>query len=137
MRKKNEESGVDSSYGNNSRGSLVTFLAGIALFSLGTYLILQNTIISTSFGLSSLLGRDIPFGVTLIPLLIGIIMLFFNEKNILGWILFVGGILLILVGILMGLKIRFMPVTLFQNILMYGCVAAGIGLALKGLFGKN
>lgn len=134
---KKYDSGVSSSFGNNSRGSLVSFLAGVGVFALGAYMVMQNTVITSGFRLSALFGRDISFGVTLIPLLLGIIVLFFNEKNILGWILFVGGILLILVGILMGLHIYFKPVSLVTAIIMYGCVAAGIGLSLKGLFGKN
>ena len=36
----------------------------------------------------------------------------------------------------MGLKIRFMPVTLYEAILMYGMTAAGLGLVLRGLLGK-
>jgi len=47
------------------------------------------------------------------------------------------GLLIILLGILMGLQITFRRTTLFIAMLMYGMTAAGIGITLKGLFGKS
>ncbi|PRR83362.1 hypothetical protein [Clostridium vincentii] len=128
------------SYGGNKgreKGNLFTFFVGIIVFGIGVFLIFQNTTISSNFGLSRMLGFDPPFGLVLLPLIIGIIVLFFNEKSILGWLLVIFGVIFILLGILMGLQISFRRTTLFIAILMYGMTAAGIGITLKGLFGKS
>ena len=119
------------------KGNILTFFVGIIVFLIGVYLIFQNTVISTGFSLTGMLGFTPNFGIVLLPLLIGIIVLFFNHHSILGWFLIILGILIILMGILMGLRIRFMPVSLFEGIFMFGMTAAGIGVTLKGLFGKN
>lgn len=141
-KKKHKEEGYYSydsyeSSGNKSKGNILTFFVGIIIFSVGAFMIFQNTIISTHFGLANLIGFDPPFGLVLLPLIIGIIILFFNEHSFLGWFLLIVGALIILLGILMGLEIRFRQTTLFTTIMMYGLTAAGIGITLKGLFGKN
>lgn len=143
-RKKKESSNFEyneSDYGDyhssREKGNILTFFVGIIIFFIGTFMIFQNTTISTNFGLARLIGFEPPFGAVLLPLIIGIIILFFNEKSILGWFLFIVGILIILVGILMGLQITFRRTTLFVAIMMYGLTAAGIGITLKGLFGRK
>jgi len=114
-----------------------SFIFGAILFGIGVYLIFQNTIVSTQFSLMDLIGFNPPFGLVILPLLIGIGILFFNEKSILGWLITIFGIVTILLGILMGLKIYFKPVSLYQAVLMYGMTAAGIGLIAKSFFGKR
>ena len=118
----------------NSSGS---FFTGLILAAIGIFLITQNTTLYTSFSLMDVIGFTPPFGLVLLPLLIGIGVLFFNGKSILGWVLTVFGVVTILLGILMGLKISFRPVSLYQGILMYGLTAAGAGLILKGLVQKK
>lgn len=120
----------------NSGGSIGSFFGGLILLCIGVYLIFQNTIVRSNFSLDSVIGFTPSFGLVLLPLIIGIVILFFNGKSWIGWILLVFGAVTILLGILMGLRIRFMPVTLYEGLLMYGMAAAGLGLVLKGLFGK-
>jgi len=122
---------------SGSEGNLGSFFLGVICFAIGVYLIFQNTIISTQFSLMDIIGFNPPFGLVILPLLIGIGILFFNEKSILGWIVTIFGIITILLGILMGLRIYFRPVTLYQAVLMYGMTAAGIGLIAKAFFGKR
>lgn len=100
-------------------------------------MIFQNTIITTGFNLSSIFGFTPNFGLVLIPLLLGVIRLFFDEESVLGWFLVILGVVIIIVGILMGLRIHFRTITLFEGIMMFGMVAAGIGIMLKGVFGKS
>ena len=105
------------------------------LLCAGIYLIFQNTIISSNFSLEKVIGFTPSFGLVLLPLIIGIVVLF--QFKVMGRLaLYCFGMLIILLGILMGLKIRFMPVTLYEAILMYGMTAAGLGLVLRGLLGK-
>ncbi len=115
--------------------SLIYFIVGMALMAGGLFLIFQNTIISSGFTLVDILGFTPPTGIIILPLLIGIGVLFFNGKSVIGWILVTLGIITILLGLLMGLRMTFRPVTLYHGIMMFGMTAAGAGLFLKAFFG--
>ena len=65
--------------------------------------------------------------------LIGVGVLFYNEKSIIGWGLTVFGLMIIILGIIMGLRIIFMPVTLYQGLFMFGLIFGGAGLVLRFL----
>lgn len=115
-----------------------SFFAGLAFSVLGIFLITQNTIVRTSFNLSRITGGyNPPFGLLLLPILIGIILLFAMKKQIWGWLLIIFGLCTILLSLLMGLEIRFRPVTLYYTILMYGSVAVGAGLMIRGVIQSN
>ena len=45
----------------------------------------------------------------------------------LGWLLTVGGIAVILVGVLMNMDIYFRPTSLWETILMFGLIGGGSG----------
>ena len=119
------------------RGNIFTFFCGIIVFCLGVYLVFQNTVVTTGFSLYRYIGFEPPQGLVFLPLLIGIIMIFFKDKSIVGWILIILGILIIRLGILSGLRIYFKTTSLFEAIMMFGLTAAGIGITLKGLYGKK
>lgn len=131
--KKPETEELFEKEGTSSGKRLVWFLTGLGLFGGGTFLVTQNTILSSRFSLMDILGINPPFGLVILPLLIGIGVLFFNEKSVIGWVLTIVGLAAILLGVLMNLSIFFKPVTLYQGILMFGLIAAGIGLISKAL----
>jgi len=115
-------------------GGIGEFLAGVLTASVGFYLLFSHVQVHSSywnfFGAG---GAGRSFGVTLIPLLFGIGILFVNGKSVLGWFLTVGGLLLILAGILVNLDIYFQSTSLMNTLLMLGLIAAGFGLVVKGL----
>ncbi|WP_010245214.1 hypothetical protein [Acetivibrio cellulolyticus] len=115
----------------------VYFLVGLALFCGGIFLIFQNTTLYTNFTLLDIMGFTPPFGIVLIPFIIGVGVLFFNEKSIIGWFLTILGLVTIVLGIIMGLKIYFKPVSLYQGLIMFGMAAAGAGLTLKAIYGRK
>src|SRR5713226_6040377 len=71
--------------------------------------------------------------LTMLPLLIGVGVLFFDGKSKLGWILTAGGLLTILAAVLMSLSIHWEPTSLFNTLLMFGLLAAGVGLVARSL----
>lgn len=115
----------------------VYFLVGLALLCGGLFLIFQNTTLSTNFTLMDIMGFTPPFGVVLIPFIIGVGVLFFNEKSFIGWLLTIMGLVIIVLGILMGLRVYFNRITLAQGLIMFGMAAAGAGLTLKAVAGKR
>jgi hypothetical protein len=113
-------------------GGLGEALGGLAMIAAGVYLVFSHVTVHTSFW--RFLGTPgQSFGLTLLPLLVGIGALFFNGSSRLGWVLLVGGVLLILAGILMNLDVYFQPTSLWNTILMFGLIGGGVGLFAKGL----
>jgi len=111
-------------------GGLGLFIFGLALAIAGGYLI-SNQVQVTS-GYWHWWGSN-TFGLTLIPLVIGLGLLFFDGRSIAGWILAGGGLVIIFVGILANLQIYFQQTTLFNVILMLTLFAAGLGLMARAV----
>ena len=66
-------------------------------------------------------------------MLIGIGLLFFSGRNILGWLLTAGGALFILAGVIANLHIYFQPTSLFNTMVMLILLAGGLGLIARAL----
>ena len=129
-RKTEEESkGYRFSPGGTSGGTGM-FLFGAALAIAGGYLIMNQ--VQVTSGYWRWWGEN-TFGLTLLPLVIGIGLLFFNGRSIAGWLLAGGGAVIIFVGILTNLEIYFRQTSLFNVILMLVLFAAGLGLMARAL----
>ncbi len=113
-----------------TRGGIGEFLLGLGLLVVGGYLVMRRVTVFTGywtwFGGST-------FGITLIPLLLGVGLLFFNGKSMVGWLLAGGGLLIIFAGVLLNLNISFTPTDLFSTLLMFGFMAAGLGLIARSV----
>jgi uncharacterized protein len=109
-------------------GGLGEFLIGLALAVAGGYLLTQQVTVST--GGWSIWGYN-AFGLSLVPFLIGVTMVFVNAKSVLGNLLLYSGLIIILAGVIMNLRIYFQPTSLFNTLLMLGMLAAGVGLIIK------
>lgn len=111
-------------------GGIGLFLLGFIMAVAGGYLFLDRVqIIGTSwrwFGASG-------FGLSLIPLLIGVFLLFLDYRSIPGWLLTVGGIVIIFAGVLSHLDIFFRPTSLFETILMLVLLVGGLALIVRSL----
>lgn len=113
-------------------GGLGETLAGLVMIAVGVYIVFDHVTVHTGFWrFFGTPGQS--FGLSLLPLLVGVGALFFNGKSLLGWVLLVGGVALILIGILMNLDIYFRPTSLWNTLLMFGLIAGGVGLFAKGL----
>ena len=95
---------------------------------MGGYLIMSQ--ITVTSGYWQWWGPN-TFGLTLIPLAIGIGLLFFNAKSIVGWIVAGASILIIFTGVLSSLVIYFRQTSLFTMILMLALFAGGLGLMAR------
>ncbi len=113
-------------------GGIGTFLGGAAMVVAGGYLLLTQ--VSVTSGGWYFYGYN-AFGLSLVPLLIGIGMLFYNGRSIPGWVLTGAGALIIVVGIIANLQIYFRTTSLFNTLIMLGLLAGGIGLVARSLRG--
>ena len=111
-------------------GGTGQFLIGLAMVVGGGYLVTNQVTVTSGFW--DLFGYN-AFGLSLLPLLIGIAILFFNGKSLLGWGLTAGGALIIFLGILTHLNIFFRPTSLFNTLLMLVLLFGGIGLVARSL----
>jgi uncharacterized protein len=111
-------------------GGIGQFLAGILCAGIGVYLMLNQVQVTTSWG--HFWGFN-SFGLSLVPMLIGIGMLFFNGRSVVGWILTILGFGIILAGILMNMDIYFKPTSLYNTLFMLALLAAGLGLIARSL----
>jgi hypothetical protein len=116
-------------------GGVGTFIAGLLLSAVGGYLVLNQVQVTSSFMFFGLWGfsRPASFGLTMLPMLIGVGVLFFDGKSKLGWVRTVGGALTILAAVLMSLSIHWETTSLFNTLLMFGMLAAGLGLVARSL----
>lgn len=126
-----------------TQGGTGQFLLGLAMMGVGGYLLLNAIVVTSSFGLGypvygfSLLGGAyaITSGMILIPMVIGVGMIFYNGRSIAGWVLFVGSVLALVFGVLASLRFSFRPMSAFDLIVILVLVAGGVGLFLKSLRG--
>lgn len=112
-------------------GGLGHFLLGLAMTCVGAYLLSNQVMVATSYW--SFYGQS-TFGITLLPLLTGVAMLFWNGRSALGWLLTGGGALFIFAGVIANLHIYFQPTTLFNTIVMLVLLVGGLGLIARALF---
>ena len=86
------------------------------------------------FGFSAFGGNyGISGGMVLIPLMFGIGMVFFNAKNIFGWILFIGSITALIFGVIASLHFSFATMSAFDLLVILVLAIGGLGLFLRSL----
>jgi hypothetical protein len=115
-------------------GGLGYFLMGFVMACVGGYLLSNRVTVMGSYWM---FHGDNAFGITLIPLLFGIAILFWNGRSVIGWLLTVGGALFILAGVIANMHIYFQPTSLFNTIVMLVLLVGGIGLVARSLSPHN
>jgi hypothetical protein len=121
---------IDTRGAGGTTGGIGQFLFGLGMAVAGAWL-LTNQVQVTSGGWV-VWGHN-AFGLSLIPLIVGIGLLFFNGRSIVGWLLTFAGAVIVFVGILTNLDIYFRPTSLFNTLLMLVLLAGGIGLIARSL----
>jgi hypothetical protein len=111
-------------------GGLGDFLIGFAMACIGGYLLSNQVSVVGSYW--SFYGTS-TFGITLIPMLIGIGMMFFNGRSVIGWLLTVAGALFILAGVIANMHIYFQPTSLFNTLVMLILLVSGLGLIARAI----
>ena len=96
----------------------------------GAYLITQR--VSVTSGFWTLWGYN-TFGLSPVPLIFGIGILFFNGRSIAGWLLLIAGVVIIFAAILMNLQLYVQQTSLFNTIVMLVLLVGGLGLIARAL----
>lgn len=111
-------------------GGFGHFALGFIMACIGGYFLVNQVTVVGSYW--SFYGGN-SSGITLLPMLFGIGLLFWKGKSIIGWILTIGGALFIFAGILANLHIYFRPMSLFNTIIMLVLLVGGLGLIARGI----
>jgi hypothetical protein len=111
-------------------GGLGEFLIGLAMAAAGGYMLTSRVSVTTGYW--QLWGYN-AFGLTLVPFIFGILLLFFNGRSVIGWLLLFTGVVLILAGIILNLQIYFGHTSLFELIVMLVLLFGGLGLLARSL----
>ena len=111
-------------------GGVWEFFVGFVMTVAGGYLLLNQVTVTSGFW--QVFGHS-AFGLSLLPLVVGIGVLFFNGRSWLGWLLTVAGTVIIFVAILVNMQIFFRPASLFNTLVMLVLLAGGLGLIARGV----
>ena len=111
-------------------GGVGQFLCGFVLAVVGGWLLMNQVTVSS--GAWMFWGYD-AFGLSLLPFVIGVGMLFFNGKSVLGWLLLLAGLAIVLAGIIVNLHVYFRPTSLFNTLMILVLLFGGIGLIARSL----
>ena len=120
-----------------SQGGEWQFLIGIVMMIAGFYLLFNAIAIETRFGLGMRLygigGVGITSGMLMIPFIGGIVSIFYKASNPVGWLLSVGSLIAMVVGVLANSQFSFRAMSAFDLIVILVLAFGGLGLFLKSL----
>ena len=119
--------------GENNGGPLQFFL-GLVLLAVGLFWFSQSIMVQTNWFSWRLGGVQLSSGLSVVPLILGIIWMFFNPKSWAAKIVTILGGILIVASIIMSINFHFVRTSLFSFIVMISFMAAGSGLLLRALF---
>lgn len=111
-------------------GGIGEFLMGFVMTCVGGYLLSNQVSVVGSYW--SFWGAN-TFGITLIPLLFGVGILFWNGRSGAGWLLTAAGALFILAGVIANMHIYFQPTSLFNTLVMLILLVGGLGLIMRSV----
>lgn len=122
-----------------TEGGVGAFLFGLTMMVAGGYLLLRGIVVRPVFGFGTVAfgfgGAQITTGMILIPFIFGVGMIFYNSRWWLGWILAVGAVVALIVGVIANLNIQLATMSLFDFMVILVLLVGGLGLFLRSLRG--
>jgi hypothetical protein len=115
-------------------GGMGAFLLGVIMVVVGGYMLLHQVSVNGGYWYFGWLGGyGSSFGATLLPLLFGIGILFYDGRSFAGRVLTGIGALIILVGVIVNLQIHFRTTSLYELLVMLVLLVGGIGLVVRSV----
>jgi hypothetical protein len=121
-------------------GGAGQFFLGLILMCGGFYLLLNAVVVNSTFGMGAHLfgigGYGVTGGMILVPLVIGIAMIFYNARNFFGWLLAVGAFGAMVFGVISSVSMNLRTMSAFELICILALAFGGLGLFLRSLRGQ-
>lgn len=118
-------------------GGVGHFFLGLAMMLGGVYLFLSSVHVYNVFGFDYTLLRYGPMrltgGALLLPFCLGVAMIFFKAKSPLGWLLAMGSLTAICVGLIVSVRFSFVGMSMLDLLSILLLIAGGAGLFLGSL----
>jgi hypothetical protein len=118
-------------------GGTGKFFLGLAMMCAGFYLLFKAIGVSSTFGFSMPLFGGAGYGVTggmvMLPFVIGVGMVFYNAKNLLGWLLAIGSLTALVAGVIASVQFSLHSMSAFDLIVILVLAIGGLGLFLRSL----
>jgi hypothetical protein len=122
-----------------SSGGIGQFFLGLVMMCGGFYLLLSNVIVTSTFGMGSRLfglgGFGITGGIIMVPLVLGIGMIFYNARNYLGWLIAIASFFAMVFGVISSVNLDLRTMSAFYLITVLVLAFGGLGLFLNSLRG--
>lgn len=120
-----------------TKGGVGRFFIGLVMMVAGGYLFLNAIRVSYGFHIGYRLysfgGYHFTGGMTLIPLIFGIGLIFYNSRNIIGWLLTAASLIMLGVGIISSLHFKINGMSAFDLIMIFTLLFGGLGFFLSSL----
>lgn len=122
-------------------GGLGQFFIGLIMMCGGFYLLLNAISVTSSFGMGARLygfsayggNYNVTSGMIMFPFMFGVGLIFYNSKNILGWLLAIGSITGLIFGVISSIRFSFRSMSAFDLITILVLAIGGLGLFLRSL----
>ena len=122
-------------------GGLGHFFIGLIMMCGGFYMLLNAITVTSNFGMGMRLygfsamggNYNVTSGMIMIPFIFGVGLIFYNSKNILGWILSLGSMTGLIFGVISSISFSFKTMTSFDLIVILILAIGGLGLFLRSL----
>jgi len=122
-------------------GGIGQFLIGFIMMCSGFYMLLNSIHVSSHFGMGmrmygvSMFGShlNITSGMIMLPFILGIGIIFYNSKNIIGWLLAIGSLSALIFGVIASIQFSFRHMSAFDLIMILVLSVGGLGLFLRSL----
>lgn len=118
-------------------GGIGRFFLGLIMLIGGGYLLLDSIHVHNNFHFGTRMfsygGYGITSGIILIPMMLGIGIVFYNAKNFIGWLLFIGSLVALIFGVISNIQFTMESMSLFSLLVILVLFVGGIGLLLSSL----
>jgi len=101
-----------------TNGGIMQFFLGLAMMIGGGYMFLNSVRVTYDFGFGRGLCVNVTSGMILIPFIFGIVLTFYNSRNLLGFILWAGSAVALVFGVLQSTTFRLTGISLFDLIVI-------------------
>lgn len=130
----------DPNFKGSGGQDFIEFFAGFLLLGGGVFWLLNTFSVTTSYGFGYHIGGfRLNSGVMLLPLLIGVLLVFFlpGKKRYIGFAVAALGLLCIVLALISSVSITLRHTSLFSFVFMLAMIFSGAGLLIRSISRKK